>query len=128
MTKLQALLQQFTDALKRFEKVLQQEKTEFIRDSAIKRFEIVFDLSWKTVKAFLETRGTKCVSPRTCFREAYHQGLIEYDELWMKMVDDRNYTAHVYKEALAERIYAALPSTLGAFPKLADALKESESR
>lgn len=124
MTKYYALLQQFNDALIRFEEVLQQPKTVFIRDSAIKRFEIVFDLAWKTVKAFLETRGTKCVSPKTCFREAYHQGLIEYDEIWMKMVDERNYTAHVYKESLAEKIYAELPKALEAFKQLNEALKK----
>mgnify|MGYP001575611545 FL=1 len=127
MTKSQALQQQFNDALKRFEEVLQEEKTDFIRDSAIKRFELVFDLAWKALKAFLEKRGVKCVSPRTCFREAYHQGLIEYDEIWMKMVDERNYTAHVYKEVLAERIYKELPEALSAFKKLAEALTKNEN-
>ncbi|MBU6414641.1 HI0074 family nucleotidyltransferase substrate-binding subunit [Patescibacteria group bacterium] len=122
MTKYQALLQEYGEALERFQEVLQQEKTEFIRDSAIKRFEIVFDLAWKTLKAFLETQGIPCVSPKTCFREAHRAGLIEYDEIWMKLVDERNYTAHTYKEAFAENIYQKLPQALAAFQKLRAAL------
>lgn len=122
MTKFEALHQQFNDAFDRFEEVLKEEKNNFIRDSAIKRFEIVFDLSWKTIKALLEKRGVKCVSPRECFKEAYHQKLIEYDEIWVKMVSDRNYTVHIYKETLAEKIYRGLPETLTAFRKLKDSL------
>ena len=51
MTKYQAVQKEFTDALNRFEEVLRERKTEFIRDAAIKRFELVFDLSWKLIKA-----------------------------------------------------------------------------
>ncbi|MBI4692007.1 MAG: nucleotidyltransferase substrate binding protein [Candidatus Terrybacteria bacterium] len=78
MTKYEALFQEFNEALKRFEEVLQEEKTEFIRDSAIKRFELVFDLSWKTIKAWLEEKGVSCASPLNCFKEAYHQGIIDF--------------------------------------------------
>lgn len=124
MTKYEALLQQFNDALERFQEVLKEEKNEFIRDSAIKRFELVFDLSWKTVKAFLEKEGIKCTFPRDCFREAYRGKLIDYDDVWMKMIDTRNYTVHTYSEVFAEEIYAGLPKTLTAFQKLLAALKK----
>jgi nucleotidyltransferase substrate binding protein (TIGR01987 family) len=128
MTKYESILQQFRQTLKRFDEVLRQPKTEFIRDSAIKRFEIVFDLGWKTLKAFLEARGTKCVSPASCFREAYRAGLIEYDEVWMKMLKDRNDAVHTYNEGLAERIYADLPRALDAFKKLEFALRNADKK
>lgn len=45
MSKSEAVAQQFEKTLKRFEDALQQEKNEFIRDSAIQRFEFTLDLS-----------------------------------------------------------------------------------
>jgi len=97
MTKFESLHEDFNNALVRFEEIIQEKKTDIVRDSAIKRFEIMFDLSWKTVKAFLEEKhNISCVSPRTCFREAFRVGLIDYDEAWMKVTDDRNYPVHTH--------------------------------
>ncbi len=119
MSKLEAILKQFQKAVNRLDEVLKQEKNEFIRDSAIQRFEFTFDLSWKVVKAFLEeNKGVICNSPKGCFREAYKQEIIEYDDFWIEMTDYRNKTAHIYKEELAEEIYAILPRTLSYFQKL----------
>jgi nucleotidyltransferase substrate binding protein (TIGR01987 family) len=113
----------FSNALRRFEEILQLEKNDVVRDSAIKRFEIIFELSWKVIKAFVEERhGTTCVSPRNCFREAFRLGLLDHDENWLRMSRERNYTAHIYREALAEKIYTDLPRALIAFKKLKNAL------
>lgn len=123
MTKLQSLQEDFVSALLRFEEVLREKKTDVVRDSAIKRFEIAFDLAWKTAKAFLEEKhNIACVSPKTCFREAFRVGLLEYDEVWIRLADDRNYTAHTYREALAEKIYQEFPHALAEFQKLRAAL------
>lgn len=126
MKKYDAALQEFRDALDRFEEVLREQKTEFIRDSAIKRFEIVFDLSWKVIKAWLEDHGTTCASPLGCFKEAYRQSLIDYEQIWLDLVKTRNKTAHTYSLKLAEEVYAALPEALPAFQKLAAALQKQD--
>ncbi len=119
MSKLEAILKQFQKAVERLESVLQQEKNEFIRDAAIQRFEFTFDLSWKLIKACLEEKGgTLCSSPKGCFREAYNQGLIEYDDFWIEMAVIRNKTSHTYSEETAEEVYAILPQALLHFQKL----------
>jgi len=124
MTKLEALKKQFSSAVERFEESLQAEKSAMARDSAIKRFEFNFDLSWKLIKAFLEEdRGLKCVSPKGCFQEAYHQGVIDYNDLWMEMVNDRNFVAHTYKEEKAEMLYSNLPGYLKLFKELLSKIK-----
>ena len=46
-------LNNFNKAVKNLEQVLDLNPNEFIRDSAIKRFEITFDLAWKTIKEYL---------------------------------------------------------------------------
>lgn len=126
MTKLESLRQDFSSALDRLAEVLRAEKTDIVRDSAIKRFEILFDLGWKTAKAFLEEyHNIQCVSPRNCFREAFRAGFIDYDEYWLEMTKLRNYSVHTYCEALAEKVYSELPRALDTFRKLADALNKS---
>ena len=48
-------------------------KDDIVRDSAIQRFEISFELCWKFLKAYLEEEhNASCTSPRTCFRAALH--------------------------------------------------------
>lgn len=116
MTKDVAIIDDFKNALLRFEEALRLSPTDINRDASIQRFEFCFDLAWKCAKEILEKEhGTVCVSPKTCLREAYKNGLIEYDTDWIKMTDDRNLTAHTYNEEVAERIYATLPKTLELF-------------
>jgi nucleotidyltransferase substrate binding protein (TIGR01987 family) len=128
MTKFESVLEDFLKALERFEEVLREPKNDIVRDSAIKRFEFTFDLAWKTTKAFLEKEhNVTCVSPKTCFREAFRVGLIEYDDGWNKLVDNRNYTVHVYKEIFAEKIYRELPQALRLFQDLASAFRQNKT-
>lgn len=127
MTKFQSLHEDFLKALQRFEEVLNEPKTPIVRDSAIKRFELLFDLSWKTLKAFLEEyHGVSSASPRNCFKEAFRVGIIDYDEGWLGLIADRNYTVHTYKEAFAEKIFSELPERLVLFRKLAEVIGKSD--
>jgi nucleotidyltransferase substrate binding protein (TIGR01987 family) len=119
MTLLEARLTQFESALSRFRAVLKEPKTDIVRDSAIKRFEFTFDLCWKLIKTYLqEKKGVVCVSPKDCFRAAYRQGMIDYDEAWIRFVDLRNETTHTYREEMAERVYGDLPTVLKHFESL----------
>lgn len=127
MTKFESLQEDFNNALARFEEILKEKKTDIVRDSAIKRFELVFDLGWKVIKAFLEKEhNTTCMSPRNCFREAFRIGMLDYDQFWIDVTDIRNYTAHTYKEVFAEKVYAELPISLAAFQKLAKAIEKDK--
>lgn len=126
MTKFESVFEDFQNAVSRLEEVLEEEKTDIVRDSAIQRFEIAFELAWKMVKAFLEEyHTTKCVSPQNCFREAFRVGLIDYDDQWLQLAITRNLTVHVYKEELAEKVYAQLPKALEKFRELVQRIKKS---
>ena len=128
MTKFTSLLPDFKQALKRLEEVMAVPKTDIVRDSAIERFESCFDLSWKTLKAYLEeAHNVSCVSPKTCFREAYNKNLIkEYDTFWLQLADLRNQTVHTYKMAVAEEVYSQLPKALEHFTQLVKAMEEAK--
>lgn len=125
MTKLEAVKKQYFSAVERFEKVLKEKKTDIIRDSAVQRFEFTFDLSWKLIKAFLEEeKGIKCVSPKECFREAFRQALIDYNEFWTKITDLRNRAIHTYGEKFADELYKKLPKILKLFQQLKKKIEE----
>jgi nucleotidyltransferase substrate binding protein (TIGR01987 family) len=126
MSKFESLMEDFGKAVNRLKEVLELPKDEFIRDSAIKRFEITFDMAWKTLKAYLEEKhGVQCVSPKTCLREAYNKDFItEYDSFWVDLVDKRNLTVHTYRESVAEEVFAVLPKALEHFQELYNKLKQ----
>lgn len=127
MKKFKSFKKHYQEALLKLEEILKLKSSEIVRDSAIKRFEVVFDLSWKVIKAFLEEqKGISCFSPKDCFREAFKQGLIDYDELWLKMTDWRNLTVHTYSEKFANDLYKKLPKILKCFKVLNKRLEEYE--
>ncbi|HBV58361.1 MAG TPA: nucleotidyltransferase [Candidatus Magasanikbacteria bacterium] len=124
MTKLSAQQAQLERALSRLKEALSLPKSDIVRDSAIQRFEFTLDLAWKTVKTYLEDKkGVICASPKECFREAYRQGIMLYDDEWIKLVDLRNETVHTYNEETAQKIYNELPATIRYFEELVEKLK-----
>jgi nucleotidyltransferase substrate binding protein (TIGR01987 family) len=125
MTKIEAQIKQYGEALNRLNEVLALPKNDVVRDSAIQRFEFCLDLAWKSVKTFLEEKsGVICNSPKDCFREAYKQGLIQYDDDWLKLVDMRNETVHTYNQEMAELIYSQLAPSAVKFEILRKILNE----
>lgn len=109
----------FQNAIARLGEMLAEEKSEAVRDSAIKRFEICFELAWKVIKAYAQKDAVECYSPRECFKTGFQIGLIDYDERWLKMIDDRNTTTHIYRLEYAEEIYDRLDDYLELFGQLA---------
>ncbi len=109
-TKSQPRRIQLEKALSRLDDALAQEKTEFMRDSAIQRFEFTADLAWKSLQAVLEEKfGLRANAPKTAIRLAHENGILEDVSAWLALIDDRNMTSHSYDEEIAEAIYAHLP-------------------
>jgi nucleotidyltransferase substrate binding protein (TIGR01987 family) len=68
----------FEQALKTFSEALLPHPSQLERDGAIQRFEYCFDLSWKTLKRFLEKSGMVDLnSPRSVFSAAYSEKVID---------------------------------------------------
>jgi len=75
------------------------------RDGLIQRFEFTFELAWKTLKAIFEDEGLLGMnSPKTVLREAFSADLIQDEEVWLSMLNDRNSTTHIYSEEIAVKI------------------------
>lgn len=116
MTKSGSLREDFAAAVERLEQALSLPKDDIVRDSAIQRFEISFELCWKFLKAYLkEEHNTVCTSPRTCFRAAFKNGVLDDDPFWIDLTVLRNYTMHTYSESLADYVYDCLPEAARRF-------------
>jgi len=98
----QTLTSEFKKAVRKLGEALQQQKTEFLRDSVIQRFEFCVELAWKTSKKIM---GVPHSAPKMVVREMAQNQLIEDVELWLKAIDMRNLSTHTYKEKLAEEVY-----------------------
>jgi nucleotidyltransferase substrate binding protein (TIGR01987 family) len=122
MRKTTSLRADLAAAVARLEEALALPKDGIVRDSAIQRFEISFELCWKLLKAHLEDEhNVYCTSPRTCFRAAFKNGVIEDDPFWIELTALRNYTVHTYNEQLADHVYARLPDAARRFRVVLDA-------
>ncbi len=67
----------------------------------IQYFEFTFELSWKTVKDFLESVGTTVAFPRDTIKEAFATQIIKNGHLWMEMLEKRNLLSHTYNRLQA---------------------------
>lgn len=112
--KLELLTGDFERASLQLRKALQQPKDEFVRDSAIQRFEFTFELFWKVLKESALREGLDPRSPRASISTALELGVIQDEMLFLKMLESRNLASHTYLEENAEDIYAELPVFLEA--------------
>lgn len=70
------------------------------KEGMVHRFEYTFELSWKTLKDYLESRGVQVQFPRDIIKEAFSSGIIHDGQVWMSMLDNRNLMSHTYHEEI----------------------------
>ncbi|HEY9764756.1 MAG TPA: HI0074 family nucleotidyltransferase substrate-binding subunit [Chroococcales cyanobacterium] len=93
-------------------------------DGTIQRFEFTFELFWKTLKAFLELEGLQTATPREALKKAFQIGWLQDEAVWLRMIDDRNLTSHVYREAEALAIYGHIRDYFSEMKWTYDLLRE----
>ena len=108
VTTLKAVLEKSQDAA--FMDSLDAVARNAIRAGVIQHFEIVYELSWKFLKRWLETQVSATavdgVTRRELFRQAAEQRLIVDVEQWMRYHFARNLTSHTYEPAIADQVVA----------------------
>lgn len=107
MQKSQIKLEKFNKALVALEaiylKPVQDDRSNV--DATIQRFEFTFELAWKFLKDYFIERDIELYYPREIIQEAFAVNLISDEDIWIKMLKDRNLTSHTYNEKLADEIY-----------------------
>lgn len=123
--RVKKLYQDFKNATANLNTAVHTAKDELKIDGTIKRFELCFELSWKLIKAYLEDKGIICNSPRECFKHAKLNALIEDEEIWMAMIEDRNFLVHTYTFEESRKIFENIKEKyLNSFSRLNEFLRE----
>lgn len=92
----------------------------------IQSFEFTFELSWKTLKDFLESKGTIAVFARDAIKEAFATQVIKDGSLWLEMLDKRNLLSHTYNRQQATHAVHLIKKHY--FPALEQVYLELKSR
>jgi nucleotidyltransferase substrate binding protein (TIGR01987 family) len=79
----------------------QTPKNDLFQMALIKTFEMTFELSWKTMKDYLQHNGIDVKLPREVIKQAFANDIITDGQLWIDMLADRNLMTHTYDEARA---------------------------
>ena len=87
----------FEKAFNNLETAAKGAKTDLEIDGTIKRFELCYELSWKLIKEIMADQGIICKNPRNCFKQAFINDLIRDEDIWLKMIEDRNELVHLYE-------------------------------
>jgi len=77
---------------------------EVYRDSIIKKYETLEDLTWKLLSKIFKSSGLEINNPRGCYKQAFKEGLINDIEIWNDILLLRNSTSHIYDEQDYEEI------------------------
>lgn len=93
-------------------------------DLIVKRFEFTYEMSWKAIKRYLDYIGIGCTGPRMCFKEALTQKVIEQEDIWIDMIEQRNLSSHIYDEDEIKEILEKIVDYKEAFEGLLLKLEE----
>ena len=101
----------------------QRKLNEIEEQGLIQGFEFTFELSWKLLKDYLESKGFKDFhGSKDTLKLAFQEGLISDGELWMGMIDSSNRSSHTYEESIAKEIISLVISKY--FLKLKELLEK----
>ena len=100
------------------------------KEGMIQRFEYCMELSWKTIKDYLEYQNVvfSQVTPTATIKEAVAAKLIQDGEGWMEALDARNKMSHTYDFKKFEAVIKQICERyLGCFGQLYETLATKDS-
>ena len=101
--------QNFEKAFNQLERgVAIKHPSDIEQQGIIQSFEFTFELSWKTLKDYLEAQGLLCQFPREVIKQAFQNQILSEGTIWLEMLAKRNLLAHTYDENLATEAYTLI--------------------
>ncbi len=91
------------------------------KEGAIQRFEMTFELAWKTMSDYLQESGLELrpVTLRKVIKEAFAARILENAQEWIDMMLHRNLLSHTYDSKGFEEVLQAVDKRyLSAFERL----------
>ena len=129
MDRLHEKYNHLADAVDRLREALDDYKKyplDSVRDGTIQRFEFCTELAWKTMREYLLDQGFSDInSPKAVIKQAFAFGMIQDQQAWIDLQNDRNLTSHVYDEETAKVIFERIENKhLALFDEVLAYMKE----
>lgn len=102
---LKELFVYYIKSLNNLKSAVSQANNDLTIDGTIKRFELTYELAWKTMKRYLEDAGIIVNNPRETFKHAFQNGLIKNHDLWVDMIESRYLLVHTYTSEQSRDIF-----------------------
>ncbi|WP_297571781.1 HI0074 family nucleotidyltransferase substrate-binding subunit [uncultured Deefgea sp.] len=96
---------------------------DVVLDLNVQRFEFTFEMAWKALKRYLDFVGIDSKNPRAIFKDAFAQGLLQDDALWLDMIEMRNLSSHVYDEREVSVLLDKVDQYVAGFMQLENSLQ-----
>lgn len=113
----------YKNAIDRYEEIINSpHEFDGKNDAIIKRFEFTFELSWKMLRIIMLEVGLNFTSPLASFKDAYQNGWIDDEEIWINILKDRNKIVHIYSSEFALEVVERSGQYLAVFRKLYNTL------
>ena len=94
----------------------------------IQGFEFTFEATWKVLNVAAQLKGVDSAGPRDSLKAAHALRILEEQQLWLEMLEDRNQTTHRYDAEFVNSLAATIQqSYLPAFQRLLLVLNDFES-
>ena len=105
--------QNFENAYAVFERRIteyrQYPNQEVYQMALVQAFEMAIELSWKTLRDYLQNQGYFDIkNGKQAIRQAFQDGMVSDSENWMEAIDLRNATSHLYDPAVFNKIIVFL--------------------
>ena len=101
---------------------------EFVQSGIVDKFELQFELGWKLLKVLLAYEGDPVAasgSPRDVLKTALRYYTFMDEDLWLRMLRDRNDSAHIYDGARMRRLVdTIIDDYIPEFERLRQGLRE----
>jgi nucleotidyltransferase substrate binding protein (TIGR01987 family) len=91
---------------------------DLIIDLIVKRLQFTYEMAWNALKRYLDFLGIDAPYPRAVFKEAFAQKIINDEQIWLDMIEQRNATAHIYNEWEVRGILTKIDAYMQAFSRL----------
>ncbi len=97
---------------RRQEEYEQNQDNEAYQMSLVQSYKILIELSWKTLKDYLENSGySQLGTPKKVLRQAFQAEIISNAEEWLEALNKRNKTSHIYHPEILKEVLTFINAT-----------------
>lgn len=102
MSRLTERIENFNKAYNLYEQTrtayCNDKENKILQLALIQSFEIIFELGWKCLKDYLESKDIEEHTPRDVIKASFNANILPTAQTWIDMAKDRNASTHEYNE------------------------------